>query len=283
MRHFCRLLFSTPGGTLFLLIITKNQSLAPTMTLTLDTFIPMLSRFPHEELLDPVDSQKLQLLTIELLVDHTVDLPLLKYLSRFLTPALYDDLVEERNIEHVCGYITCDRLPKSRRLLLDHGHIAGAGGDDFQIYARKPLIILPNTYLSQYCCKQHYQSLVFFRNQLSEEAIFARANIMVAPPFPKEMPLFWYENGITCLEEILARQRQDPLLSLSEVISKMAGLHVDDEEDPGTNKLIDMIHDFEIVEKENPQPDYGEGDEEEGEDNGGGYKTSARAWGGYVV
>lgn len=263
--------------------------------LTLAQFVPMLARFPHDEFLDPIDSLRLSLLMVELLVDRTVDYPLLKYLSRFLSPKLYDDVIEERNIEHTCGYIICSNLPKARRSLVDAriAHLLSPP-NGFQIYARKPLMILPNTHLLQYCCKEHYQALTFYRNQLLEEAVFGRANIMVAPPFPADYPSYWYENGITCLEEVLEQHRQDTNKLLSEIIAQLAGLRVDDanpqsqssqQPDP-TNKLIELINNFEIVEHEDPKPDLGNKDEEDDEDvatNPDGYRTSARAWGGYVV
>lgn len=258
--------------------------------LTLTQFVPMLARYPHDEFLDPGQALGLLLLLVELLVDNTVEYPLLKYLSRFLLPDLYDSVVEERQIEHNCGYIICSNKPKARRASV-HLLLPPNG---FQIYARKPLIILPNTYSLQYCCKEHYQALTFYRNQLLEEAVFSRANIMVAPPFPEDYPAYWYENGITCLEEVLERHRQDTNKLLSEIIAQLAGLKVDDSNghqqplpahDP-TNKLIELINNFEIVEHENPQPDLGNKEEEDEEDtntNSDGYRTLARAWGGYVV
>lgn len=285
------------------------------LPITLDQFVPMLDRFRKDDLLDPGEAARVQLLIIELLVDHTVDYPTLKYLLRFLTPELYDELVDERNIEHTCGYIICDKLPKSRRLSNESppapngrrgslslggafgGGVGGMGTNSFQIYARKPLIILPNTFLRQYCCKEHYQALTFYRNQLSSEAIFGRSGIMTVAPFSANCPSYWYENGITCLEEVLEHQRQSGK-SLHEVITMMAGLGMADKstdnssDEPATTKLIEMLHDFEIVEHENPQADIfkDEAEDEDDENDGseisqsnGDYRTTNRSWGGYVV
>lgn len=233
--------------------------------LTIDTFIPMISQFANKDLLTPLESSRLGLIITEGLIDHKVDLPTLKFLSRFLTPESYDDIVEERNIEHQCGYILCDQSPKQliRRLSNNSNGttVCQEGETKFQIYNRKPSIVLPNTYSSQYCCKDHYQASIFYRNQISHEAIFARKDIMIASPFPQDYPGNWYENGITCLEEVLAAHRQlkDQGKTLADVIQMMNGLSVGDENnninnvnnnDKDTSELIKLIQDFEILEKE---------------------------------
>lgn len=294
--------------------------------LALESFLPYLEPFNNHELLTPLECSKLSLIIVELLVDHYVDFPLLKFLSRFLTQELYDELVEERNIEHECGYIVCNQSPKSlvRRLSMNSNAFTQASSANdpgastkYQIYNRKPSMILPNTYLSQYCCKDHYQASIFYRNQLSNEAIFSRKDIMTIPPFPMDR-MNWYENSITCLEEVIAKHKElkQHGKSISEVIAMMNGLSVSDLENnelhEETNKLIKLIEDFEIVEKEEPNfhGDYQEheiqnnnnsntnglpeeDDEEEEEDyeeqlrsmtnNVDGYVTSNKSFGGYVV
>ena len=118
---------------------------------------------------------------MEVLVDRYVDFKLLKFLSRFLTQELYDELIEERNIEHACGYIKCNRSPKSlvRRLSMNSNGITQAGSENdpgastkYQIYNRKPTMILPNTYLSQYCCKEHYQASIFTETNSATKHFF---------------------------------------------------------------------------------------------------------------
>lgn len=285
--------------------------------LNLESFLPYLEPFNNHELLTPLECSKLSLVIVELLVDHFVDFRLLKFLSRFLTQELYDELVEERNIEHECGYIMCNQSPKSlvRRLSMNSNGITQASSVNdpgastkYQIYNRKPSMILPNTFLSQYCCKEHYQASIFYRNQLSNEAIFSRKDIMTTPPFPMNK-VNWYENIITCLEEVIAKHRElkQHGKSISEVIAMMNGLSVSDLENneinEETNRLIRLIEDFEIVEKDEPnfQGDYQEHDngnnnelpEEEDEDydeqlrgmtnNVEGYVTSNKSFGGYVV
>ncbi|KAK6203419.1 Rtr1/RPAP2 family-domain-containing protein [Scheffersomyces amazonensis] len=269
--------------------------------ISLENYIQLLEQFANRELLTPQEASKIQLITTELLVDHYVDYRLLKFLSRFLTDRAYDDIVEERNIEHLCGYIICDKTPKQsvRRLSTNSNGTIPASLKDpgvstkFQIYNRKPSIILPNTYLSQYCCKEHYQASIFYRNQLSSEAVFARNDIMIVPPFSKDAPSTWYENGITCLEEVLAKHRElkDQGKSLSDVIAMMSGLSVSDyDSQKDANHLIKLIQDFEIVEKEgnligdaDEENEFDENSKEELSSAVEGYITSNKSFGGYVV
>lgn len=275
--------------------------------LTLEHLLSVLSPFAnHGDNLSPQDASLIQLYITELLTDYYVDLPILKFLSRFLTPQAYEEIIEERNIEHLCGYITCNNTPKQqvRRRSSNNGR----PGDDimqpitkYQIYNRKPSIILPNTYLSQYCCKEHYQSSIFYRNQISSEALFARKDILTIPPFPSSRPSTWYENGITCLEEVLAKHRElkDQGKSLKDIVSMMSGLNVDDTDGAtkDTSELIQLLNDFEIVEKEGGinGDDYDkdeksgeviEDDETSAQDKSrgiDGYITTDKYFGGYVV
>ncbi|KAK6460139.1 Rtr1/RPAP2 family-domain-containing protein [Scheffersomyces coipomensis] len=268
----------------------------------LEQYIKLLEPFANRELLTPQEASRILLLTTELLVDHCVDYQLLKFLSRFLTEKAYDDIIEERNIEHQCGYIICDKSPKSsvRRLSSNgNGTIQASlkepgASTKYQIYNRKPSIILPNTYLSQYCCKEHYQASIFYRNQLSSEAVFARNDIMVVPPFSKDAPLSWYENGITCMEDVLQKHRElkDQGKSLSDVIAMMSGLSVNDyDSHKDTSQLIKLIQDFEIVERESnltgndadDENDNPNASKEELSSAVEGYITSNKSFGGYVV
>ncbi|CAK9440185.1 uncharacterized protein LODBEIA_P42850 [Lodderomyces beijingensis] len=227
--------------------------------LTLEKFIPLLEPFANKEHLSPAESIQLTLLITEILVDNHIDFKLLKFLSRYFTQQSFDDVIEERNIEHQCGYVLCNNQPKSlvRRLSLNSNGTTTAQLSDFgastryQIYNRKPSIILPNTYLSQFCCKEHYQASTFYRNQLSNEALFTRKNITVIPPF--EGGRMYFENSITLLEEVLAKHKElkEQGRTMAEVIAMMNGLSIDGNEmNDETNKLIKIIEDFEIVEKE---------------------------------
>lgn len=322
--------------------------------LTLAHLLDVLAPYANAEQLLPQDASIIELLVTELLTDYYVDLTILKFLSRFFTPQSYDEMVEERNIEHLCGYIVCQLSPRKTRRPL-HGYrgadatanagrgnggaldgasatantSGGSGGgaasggaaghtpahthhasDDYvqyQIYHRKPSIILPNTYLLQYCCKDHYQALTFYRNQVSLEALFVRKGILTQLPFPPHMPRTWYENGITCLEEVIAKHHelQNEGKSLLEVILMMNGLSVEaGEGERDTTELVKMLHDFEIVERpagpavppQPPQPPLREArandmvmraaavfDDGEDDASDSEYVTTDKSFGGYVV
>ncbi|OBA21753.1 hypothetical protein METBIDRAFT_32214 [Metschnikowia bicuspidata var. bicuspidata NRRL YB-4993] len=257
-------------------------------TLTVEDFIKHLGAVSSHDLLSPAEASLLQLKIAELLLDYSVDVSLLKFLSRFLTPQLYDELVEEKNIEHQCGYLVCGQLPKRqvrRASSVDGAHEMAT---KFRIYNRKPSIILPNTYSSQYCCKDHYQASLFYRNQLSLESLISRKGIMEVPPFAETAGV-WYENNITCLEEVLAKHRElkEQGKTLGDVIAMMNGLSVADG-DNETTELVKLIEDFEIIENHNPEfiaPGFGLEDEETESAAKGveGYITNDRCYGGYVV
>lgn len=276
--------------------------------LSIADFAPQVASYASGTLLSPGDASKLTLMITELMLDHNVDYNLLKFLSRFLTPQSYDELIEERNIEHECGYIVCDQSPKRqvRRLSANSNGTTTANGDPqattkFQIYNRKPSIILPNTFLSQFCCKEHYQASLFYRNQLKEEALFAREHILTTPPFSPSAPPQWYENGIKLLEEVLQKHEELRGLgkTLSDVITMMNGMHIADNDNKDTSNLIQLLEDFDIVEKEGGlDGDSAIVDEEDEEDVDNdsqapfnndlsrsidGYVTSNKSFGGYVV
>lgn len=262
-------------------------------TLTLEQFLPFLEPYGSSETLTPAEASQLQLKIAELILDYTVDVLLLKFLSRFLTPQSYDEALEERNIEHQCGYPVCKKLPqhKVRRLsaLIPGVYAPPEISTRYQIYNRKPSMILPNTYLLQYCCKEHYQASQFYRNQLSTEALFLRKNVTIVAPFSSHDPS-WYENSITCLEEIIAKHRQlrEQGKTLSDVIAMMSGLSVlETENNSELQQLVELIEDFEdfeIVDHES-----GGSNEVELDDPSTaarsveGYVTDSRSYGGYVI
>ncbi len=95
-----------------------------------------------------------------------------------------------------------------------------------RINLRRPSMVLPSTYLSRYCCKEHYQASQFYRAQLSNEALFARDNITYLP----FGAMFW-ERDIALLEEVLDKYSSEATAkSLSEVIAEFKELQVDEKQ-----------------------------------------------------
>lgn len=260
-------------------------------TLSIDEFMTQMAQFANKEMLSPGEALQLSLKIAELVLDNSVDISVLKLMSRFLTQSSYDELVEERNIEHQCGYPLCDKSPQQRvrRKLLLNGMVETS--TRYQIWNRKPSMILPTTYLSQYCCKVHYQASMFYRNQLSTESLFTRKDILVVPPFQ----IHGYENAISTLEEVLQKHQElkDHGKSLSDVIAMMNGLNMGDEgESKDTHELVKLIEDFGIVENEgglNGDEDNDNRNDHPRTDNAQasraveGYITTDHSFGGYVI
>ncbi|CAI5760564.1 unnamed protein product [Candida verbasci] len=226
-------------------------------SLTLNDFISQLSDYHGKETMTSKESSNLQIIIVELLIDNTIsDFKLFKFLSRYLTLQFYNEIIEERNIEHKCGYFMCNNTNSN------------------QLYNRKPSMVLPMTWKNKYCCKEHYQSSIFYEKQLGNEMIMLRDGIFTTEPFPENKPLY-YENNITCLEEIINEQNKTGK-SLSEIIELMSGLTI--EKKDNTGELIKLVEDFELVEK-NPEEEEVEEEEEENEE----YITTDKSFGGYVV
>ncbi|ODQ67772.1 hypothetical protein NADFUDRAFT_48442 [Nadsonia fulvescens var. elongata DSM 6958] len=151
---------------------------------TLAKFTSSLAPFQREGLLSAKECNQLILDLVELMADG-VDLPFLKFASRFLTPQDYDEIIDERNIIHHCGYPVCNNDPKGVRQAHQINYRPNIG------------LVLPSTYLSKYCTKEHYQASVFYRSQLSDEALFQRRHVTVIPYGKSE-----WEQNVTLLEEL---------------------------------------------------------------------------------
>ncbi|KAK9480292.1 hypothetical protein V1514DRAFT_193324 [Lipomyces japonicus] len=144
------------------------------------------------------DARILVLLVTEFLTE-TIDSIFLKYVSRFLTPEFYDDVVAERNVLHLCGYPTCDLSPTKKVLGKDVPQIVYTERQSSSSPAGGP-----SSYLNQYCTKFHFQSSKFYRAQLSDEAVWARKNITYLRNGHAE-----WERSIKLLDEVLAEREGD--------------------------------------------------------------------------
>lgn len=75
------------------------------------SFARNLSLFFRPGTLTQKESEKIQMSLLSFLID-TVDLYFLKFSARFLTPDDFEEVVNERNIVHICGYPLCSNIPK---------------------------------------------------------------------------------------------------------------------------------------------------------------------------
>ena len=151
-------------------------------TVTVDDFKRLIHPLETHPLLTPKEANNLTYQIIELLMDKPCTSQLLQLLARYLTPQAYDALVEERIINHPCGYPLC---PYSSSSIHDGEVNTVAKRLNMRAY-----------YKTRYCSKRHYQCSEVFKRQLNSDALFMRVDL------DRE----WFtegsiENGIVLLEE----------------------------------------------------------------------------------
>lgn len=126
-----------------------------------------IARHAKRGVLSHKEAEQVSLIVIEQLTNET-HRDTLKYVSRFITKDDYNDIVDERNILHLCGYPLCNRDPKGIK-------------QPHQINYRRPSVVLPATYLSKYCTREHYQASLFYQAQLSDISVASRPDITLIP------------------------------------------------------------------------------------------------------
>lgn len=216
---------------------------------TLAEFLEILEPMNRPGQLTPREGSQLTLFLVEFMTDG-VEPDMLKFASRFMCPDDYGDIVLERNILHLCGYPLCNNDPKGIR-------------KDHQINYRQPTMVLPGTYLSKFCSREHYQASRFFQEQLSDQPLFARKDVTHFPYGEMD-----YENQTALLEEVQEISNNENK-SLRQVIEEFKKLSMGEGDDftpesqqyqqqqidgllNGLSAKMDEIH---LVEKEG-----GEGD-----------------------
>ncbi|KAI0423452.1 Rtr1/RPAP2 family-domain-containing protein [Xylaria sp. FL1042] len=87
---------------------------------------------------------------------------------RLYQPSDYDDLIEERNANGLCGYTLCPR-PRSR--------VSGGGTFKILNYGRKDFNIVPTKELEKWCSQTCAKRAMYVKVQLNETAAWERAGI----------------------------------------------------------------------------------------------------------
>ncbi|KAI2628350.1 Rtr1/RPAP2 family-domain-containing protein [Xylaria nigripes] len=87
---------------------------------------------------------------------------------RLYQPGDYDDLVEERNANGLCGYTLCPN-PRTR--------LSGAGTFKLVNYGRKDFNIVPSRELEKWCSQKCAKRAMYVKVQLNETAAWERAGI----------------------------------------------------------------------------------------------------------
>ncbi|CCH40928.1 hypothetical protein BN7_462 [Wickerhamomyces ciferrii] len=207
--------------------------------ITIDSFKPKLLRFSHPDNLSPSAANKLSLSLIEELSEDVCDKFFLKFISRFLTPSSYSEILQERNINKICGYPMCCESP---------GRIKDHYSKSYQKSK-----MLPYAYLNLYCSKTHYQCSEFYKTQLSDEAVFARKDITVLPYGSMK-----YEVNMTLLDEVYDKynNRSNQSDSIMNIIQNLDSMTLNDtkaSKDEMMDNMNQMLQDIKIVEKD-PEP-----------------------------
>lgn len=166
-----------------------------------------LKLYGRPGLLTPKEAIQVVLIIIEQFTSE-VEADTLRFSSRFLTPEDYDAVIDERNLIHKCGYPLCGNDPKG----IHKPH---------QINLRRPELILPSTYLSKFCTKDHYQASVFFRSQLTDMPLFSRNNVTSVPYGASE-----YELQTVLLEDVREKSEKENK-SMKQVIEEFKNLSLD--------------------------------------------------------
>ncbi|ANB14456.1 Rtr1p [Sugiyamaella lignohabitans] len=242
--------------------VTHNVSANNSPSQSLIEMCRIIAKYSKPGFLSAGEASQILLSIVELMSDG-VESDALKFSSRFLTGSDYEDIVVERNILHRCGYPICDKDPKG----IHKAH---------QINYRTPKMILPSTYLSKYCTKEHYQASTFFASQLSDASLFSRKDVTLLPYGASTE----YELQIALMEEVQVLS-QSQNRSMQDIIQELKSLSLSKQQsqidtlpstqprryssanpaDPHLVDLSDQIKAFKIVERDPSIPTLDAGDE----------------------
>ncbi|KAI1437216.1 Rtr1/RPAP2 family-domain-containing protein [Xylaria sp. CBS 124048] len=91
-----------------------------------------------------------------------------KNLVRLYQPSDYDDLIEERNANGLCGYTLCPN---------PHSRVSSGGTFKLVNYGRKDFDIVPSRELEKWCSHKCAKRAMYVKVQLNETAAWERAGI----------------------------------------------------------------------------------------------------------
>jgi hypothetical protein len=225
-------------------------------TITVEQFHELVGAVVRNPLLTPKEANQLTFRITELLMMHNCDSRLLRLLARYLSRKAYEELVEERVIEHYCGYPLCKyRDEKKIR--------------DIEVNPLVKSLRMPRYYNSRYCGKNHFLCSEFYKSQLGTDALFMRVNL--------DVPWFAHgsiENEVILLDEYLTMKDQGAIAGdLNTVIDMLRDLNVHHTDSPSaseasardvrteTELLIKKFEEFKVIENEGLQTSsetYGE-------------------------
>ncbi|KAF5115279.1 hypothetical protein DV454_002429 [Geotrichum candidum] len=163
-----------------------------------------LKQFFRPGMLTQLECYKLSFALLPLLLE-TVDPYFLKFCARFLTPDDFEEVIDERNISHTCGYPLCSKVPTNNK-------------GKYKIDFKSSQFSIVHPFLTKFCSKEHAQSATFYKKQLSDESVFLRRDICYLP-YGKSH----YERQIALLEE-LQHTAATSNMSLDDVVMEFANM-----------------------------------------------------------
>lgn len=195
------------------------------------------------------EAQSLTLDILSILCDGQVkDEDTLIWLAKFLTPDTYSDLMDERNLNKLCGYPMCHASPERER-------------DPFEMSKVTKQFLWENNpyaYLSRFCSKYHFRCSQFYQVQLSDDALFSRTGIHLINDSMSTNIKLNDKYNVELMEAMLRNKATDEEFKRIVLGMKRLGL---DGSDQATNKsntattpedLAKWFEDFKIVENEKP-------------------------------
>lgn len=201
-------------------------------TVTIEKFHELLLPVLHRPILTPKEANQLTFHLTELLMINNCEPKVLRILARYLSKKSYEDIIEERIIEHFCGYPLCKyNDPKKIK--------------DMQMNSLVKSLKMPRYYNSRFCCKNHYLCSEFYKNQLSFEALFMRIDLN-KPWFAEDT----VENEVVLLETYIDMKKDGvDVDGLNNVIEMLRRMNVEDSgSGTKTQELIEEFENFKVVE-----------------------------------
>ncbi|QLQ79580.1 hypothetical protein HG537_0C02270 [Torulaspora globosa] len=208
----------------------------------------VLSPFQNHRQLSMREAETLSLELVGILCDsYCKNGDTLKYVARFLTQDTYQDILDERNLNKMCGYPMCAKAPERVR-------------DPFSISDNTRKFLWENNpyaYLSTYCSKFHFRCSQFYQVQLSDEALFARTGVhLIAQSAPEEAKIA-DKYQITLFEELLREKASEDdvkslIMGLKRLGIQNGEVESSENDQQMQEDLSKWLSDIKIVENKEP-------------------------------
>lgn len=206
--------------------------------------------------ISPAKANLLNLDFIALLADSTCDPIVLKFLARFLSVDTYTNIMDERNINHLCAYPCCSLKPARRndgnplRNLSKNMQLYNETNPlhDFELIEKNNAKSLtPFSYLNNFCSKKHFQCSKIYKSQLKQDALFLRDSVFVdhnTKALLNQFSDISKDTKIVLLEEVWLYQAQNNQLSLVDILKD---LNINDNSQRKENKNVERIVPPELI------------------------------------